>query len=139
MLILFGLACKKNNFQTNPTIKIKDINTTVVAINGELRIRLTCTDKEGDEGEGELTYIRVRTNIIPIPQPGMNDQVDTVHTVVPAFPKTDEVEMFLNIPYNFLNEDPNKNDTMFFKFTLRDNQNHQSDTISSVSIVAKQL
>jgi len=138
MVIL--IACHKDNFETKPTLRVKDINTTEVnAPDGELRITLECTDKEGDEGEGELTYIRVRTNTIPIPDPNTNDKADTARTAVPAFPKTDKVELVLTIPYNFLNEDPNRNDTMFFKITVRDSQNNQSDTITTKSIVAKQL
>jgi hypothetical protein len=140
VVILLLTACHKDKFETKPTIRVKDINTTEVnSPNGELRITLECTDKEGDEGEGELTYIRIRTNSTPIPQPGINDKADTAHSAVPAFPKKDKVEMVLTIPYDFLNEDPNKNDTMYFKLTLRDSQNNQSDTITTQSIVAKQF
>jgi hypothetical protein len=47
--------------------------------------------------------------------------------------------MTLDIPYSFLDEDPNLNDTMYFKLTLRDRGNNQSDTISTTQIVAKQF
>ena len=139
LLLLTLNACHKDKFQTTPTIRVKDINTTEVnAPDGLLKITLECTDKEGDEGQGELTYIRVKTNSTPIPDPTNNDKADTARTTVPAFPKTDKVEMVLTIPYSFLDEDPGRNDTMFFKLTLRDSQNHQSDTIATKSIVAKQ-
>lgn len=137
--IVVLIACHKDNFETKPTIRVKDINTTEVKAGEELKITLECTDKEGDEGEGELTYIRVRTNSIPIPDPNTNDKADTAHSPIPAFPKTDKVEIVLTIPYNFLNEDPGRNDTMYFKLTVRDSQNNQSDTITTKSIVAKQL
>ena len=134
------LGCHKNSFQTRPTIRIKDINTTEVpAPSGTLRITLECTDKEGDEGGGDLTYIRVRTNSIPIPDPTNNDKADTAHATVPPFPKTDLVDMDLEIPYSFLDEDPGRNDTMYFKITLRDGGGNQSDTITTKSIVAKQF
>lgn len=140
LLIVTLYACHKDRFQTTPTVRVKDINTTEVnAPDGLLKITLECTDKEGDEGDGELTYIRVRTNSTPIPDPTNNDKADTARALVPAFPKTDKVEMVLTIPYGFLDEDPNRNDTMFFKLTLRDSQNHQSDTITTKSIVAKQF
>jgi hypothetical protein len=139
ILLVTLVACHKDRFQTTPTIRVKDINTTEVnAPDGILRITLECTDKEGDEGQGDLTYIRVRTNSTPIPDPTNNDKADTAHAAVPAFPKTDKVEMVLSIPYSFLDEDPGRNDTMFFKLTVRDSQNHQSDTITTKSIVAKQ-
>lgn len=139
LLLVLLSACHKDRFQTTPTIRVKDINTTEVnAPDGILRITLECTDKEGDEGEGELTYIRVRTNSTPIPDPTNNDKADTARTPVPAFPKKDNVEMVLAVPYSFLDEDPGRNDTMYFRLTLRDSQNHQSDTITTKSIVAKQ-
>jgi len=139
ILLVTLIACHKDRFQTTPTIRVKDINTTEVnAPDGSLRITLECTDKEGDEGQGDLTYIRVRTNSTPIPDPTNNDKADTAHAAVPAFPKKDQVEMVLSIPYSFLDEDPGRNDTMFFKLTVRDSQNHQSDTITTKSIVAKQ-
>jgi hypothetical protein len=138
-LLVVVCACNKGKFETTPTISIKDINTTEVnSPNGELKITLECTDKEGDEGQGELTYIRIRTNSTPIPDPVDNDKADTARAIVPSFPKTDKVEMVLVIPYNFMDEDPSRNDTMYFKLTLKDSQNHQSDTITTKSVVAVQ-
>jgi len=133
------VACGKDKFQTKPTIRIKDINTDVVnAPNGTLRVTLESTDKEGDEGGGTITYIRVRTSVLAIPNPATYDKIDTVNYPVPSFPKTQTKEIEVNIPYGFLDEHPTKNDTMFFKFTLRDIAGNQSDTVSSKTIVAKQ-
>jgi len=139
LLVVVLFACSKNKFETTPTIRVKDINSTEVhAPDGILKVTLEVTDKEGDVGGGDLTYIRVRTNITPIPDPGVNDKADTAHAIVPSYPKTDKVEMVLTIPYSFLDEDPMRNDTMYFKLTIRDSQNHQSDTITTKSIVAVQ-
>ena len=137
--VLIIAACHKDKFQTKPTIRVKDINNTDIPPGGTLRITLECTDKEGDEGQGLMTYIRVRTNSTSIPDPTNNDKADTAFATVPDFPTKDKVEMTLDIPYSFLDEDPNLNDTMFFKLTLRDRGNNQSDTISTVPIVAKQF
>ena len=138
-LLFLLAACSKDKFQTKPTISVKDINNTDIPPGGTLRITLECTDKEGDEGQGLMTYIRVRTNSTSIPDPTNNDKADTAFATVPDFPTKDKVEMTLDIPYSFLDEDPNLNDTMFFKLTLRDRGNNQSDTISTVPIVAKQF
>ena len=135
--ILAIAACSKDKFQTKPTISVKEINSTEITTGGTLRITLECTDKEGDEGGGQLTYIRVRTNSTSIPDPTNNDKADTAFATVPDFPTKDKVEMTLDIPYNFLDEDPFLSDTMFFKLTLRDRGNNQSDTISTAQIVAK--
>lgn len=133
-------ACHKDKFQTKPTISVKDLNTTeVMAPDGTLRITIEVTDKEGDAGSGELTYVRIRTNGTPIPDPINNDKADTARAPVPDFPKKDKVDMTLDIPYSFLDEDPGRNDTMFFRLTLRDRENNQSDTIDTKQIVAKQF
>jgi len=141
MSTVLGLAaCNKDKFQTKPTLSVKEINNTdVPAPDGTLRITLECTDKEGDGGGGQLTYIRVRTNSTAIPDPTNNDKADTAHATVPDFPTKDKVEITLDIPYNFLDEDPTLNDTMFFRLTLRDRGSNQSDTISTTQIVAKQF
>jgi len=139
LLVVVLCACHKDKFETTPTIRVKDINSTEVnAPDGILKITLEVTDREGDAGGGDLTYIRVRTNSTPIPDPVNNDKADTAHATVPSYPKTDKVEMVLAIPYSFLDEDPSRNDTMYFKLTLRDSQNHQSDTITTKSIAAVQ-
>jgi hypothetical protein len=138
ILILLILACNKDKFQTKPTIKVKDISPTEVTPNGRLTITLECTDKEGDAGGGELTYIRIRTNSTAIPDPGTNDKVDTVHYPVPDFPKTQKTDISVEIPYDLMDEDPNRNDTMFFKLSLKDVGNNSSDTISTQSVVAVQ-
>ena len=138
-LLTFVCACNKDKFQTTPSIRIKDINTTeVLAPDGQLKITLEVTDKEGDVSQGELTYIRIRTNSTPIPDPVNNDKADTARATVPSYPKTDKVEMVLAIPYTFMDEDPSRNDTMYFRLTLKDGQNHQSDTITTKSVVAVQ-
>ena len=69
MSTVLGLAaCHKDKFQTKPTLSVKEINNTdVPAPDGTLRITLECTDKEGDGGGGQLTYIRVRTNSTAYP------------------------------------------------------------------------
>jgi hypothetical protein len=139
LLIVVLFACGKDKFETTPTIRVKDMNTTEVnAPDGILKVTLEVTDREGDAAGGDLTYIRVRTNGTPIPDPVNNDKADTAHATVPSYPKTDKVEMVLTIPYSFMDEDPVRNDTMYFKLTLRDSQNHQSDTITTKSVVAVQ-
>lgn len=133
-------GCSKDKFKTVPTIELKSISDKVIqAPNGLVNFLLTYTDKEGDLGEGELTYIRIRTNVTPIPNPGTYDKLDTARTPIPAFPTKTKGELELQLDYNFLDEDPNRNDTMFFKFTVKDKDGNASDTISTPLIVARQI
>lgn len=139
ILLITILACNKDKFQTKPGIEIKSLNTLEVpAPAGNLEIRMEYTDKEGDLGDGTLTYIRIRTNTLGIPNPTINDKVDTVKSAIPEFPNTTKGDLFLNIPYNFMDEDPGRNDTMYFKITVSDIKNNSSDTISTATVVARQ-
>ncbi|MDP9229416.1 MAG: hypothetical protein M3O67_01940 [Bacteroidota bacterium] len=136
-LVVIIVACHKDNFQTKPTIEVKSLNTKEVTPGGQLDITLKFTDKEGDIGDGQLTYIRIRTNNTTIPDPTNNDKADTVRYTIPTFPDHNKGEIVVNISYNFMDEDPVKNDTMFFKIAVRDKKNNISDTISTESVVAK--
>jgi hypothetical protein len=142
-LVLAGLiflACNKDKFQTKPTIEVKSLSTKEVpAPNGTMDVRLTFTDKEGDLGTGILTYIRVRTNGTPIPNPGTYDKIDTIRTPIPDFPVKNKGEIDIHFDYNFMDEDPNRNDTMFFKITVMDLEGNTSDTISTPLVVARQI
>ena len=133
------LACNKDKFQTKPTIELKSISSDEVPPGGITTIRLKYTDKEGDLGDGTLTYIRIRTNGTPIPDPNNNDKVDTVRTPIPEFPPEDRGEIDLKLDYNFLNEDPGRNDTMFFKLSVLDQAGNSSDTLTTSLIVARQI
>ena len=134
------LACGKDKFETKPTIEIKSLSTKEVpAPNGTMNLRLEFTDKEGDLGTGTLTYIRIRTNGTPIPNPGNNDKIDTIRTFIPNFPAKTKGEMDIQFDYNFMDEDPGRNDTMYFKITVQDVAGNNSDTISTPLVVARQL
>jgi hypothetical protein len=134
------IACSKDKFQTKPSIEVKSLSTKEVpAPNGTMNLRLTFTDKEGDLGNGVLTYIRVRTNVTPIPNPGTYDKIDTIRTPIPEFPAKNKGEIDILFDYNFMDEDPNRNDTMFFKITVMDLGGNSSDTISTPLVVARQL
>lgn len=138
-LFLFtALSCNKDKFQTKPTIEIKSLNTDEVGPGETLEINMEYTDKEGDLSNGILTYIRIRTNSTAIPNPAANDQVDTIFSPIPEFPVKTQGDISLNIPYSFMNEDPGRNDTMFFKITVKDIGNNTSDTVTTRSVVAKQ-
>ena len=146
LIICMGLSimvlasCDKDKFQTKPSIEIKSLSTKEVpAQNGTMNIRLNYTDKEGDLGKGILTYIRIRTNGTPIPNPNNNDKIDTVRTPIPDFPSKNNGELDILFDYNFMDEDPFRNDTMYFKITVQDRGGNNSDTISTPSVVARQI
>lgn len=141
VLVAFVLfACSKDKFKTKPTIEIQDINPTEVeSPNGLLTIRLKYTDKEGDLGNGILTFLRIRTNSTPIPDYNNNNKPDTITNSIPEFPAKDRGELDINLDYNFLDEDPGRDDTMYFRITVQDAGGNQSDTIQTKAIVARKI
>ena len=130
------MACSKDTFETKPTIKVKDLNSEVIVRNSKLDITLEYTDKEGDLGNGELTYIRVRQNIKAGP-PG-NDKADTVHYPIPVFPPKSKGEIVISVDYDFMDEDPAYDDTMIFKLSVIDIRGNKSDTVTTKSVIAKE-
>ena len=132
------LACGKDTLETRPTIKLKNVNADEIGPNSILQLFVEYSDKEGDLGQGQVTYVRNRTNIKPIPNPGANDKVDTVRYQLPAFSDKTTGEIQVNIPYNFLDEDPDDNDSMILRIVVQDVQGNISDTIQTGRIVARQ-
>lgn len=143
VLALTLVTCGKSKFETRPRIEIKSISNDEIFPNETLRVTLNYFDKEGDLSEGVLTYIRVRTNTIPIPDPDNNDKPDTIRAVLPVFPDKSQAEIMQPISYNFMDENnldssPGKNDSMYFRFTVMDKAGNASDTVDTRIVVAVQ-
>jgi hypothetical protein len=137
------IACGKNKFETTPKLEIKSISADEIHPGESLRVVLQYFDKQGDLSKGAFTYIRVRTNTIPIPNPTANDKVDTIFTILPEFPDKSQAEIVQTISYNFMDENPDplslgKNDSMYFKFVVTDKEGNTSDTISTKVVTAVQ-
>jgi hypothetical protein len=133
------VACGKDKLNTKPSIEVKNVSSTDVLPDQQLVINLTYTDKEGDLGNGIITYIRDRLNILPIQDPASNDKADTTRSPLPDFPKTTTGEIELKINGTFMSEDPFANDTMNFKIFVTDAGGNSSDTITVGPVVDKQI
>lgn len=134
----FIMACDKNKLETKPTIEIKNINTTEVLPGQQLVITLTYKDKEGDLGNGLITYVRNRLNVKPIPDAQSNDKADTVPRILPDFPKTTTGDIELKIDQAYMSEDPFENDTMVFKIFVVDVAGNTSDTVTTGTVIDRQ-
>jgi hypothetical protein len=139
IVLLAFIACDKNKLNTKPSIEIKHVNTTDVLPDQFLVIDLEYKDKEGDLGNGLITYIRERLNIKPIQDAQSNDKADTTRSILPDFPKTSTGQIELKIPGSFMSEDPFDNDTMNFKIFVTDVAGNSSDTVTVGPVVDKQL
>lgn len=134
VIVLSG--CGKNSFETKPRLEVKSLSSDEIVAGGTLRVTLEYFDKEGDLSEGTLYFMRVRTNGTAIPDSNTNDRVDDDLLVLPKFPDKSQAEIRKDFDYQFLSEDPDRNDTMYFRFAVTDKEGNTSDTIATKLITA---
>jgi hypothetical protein len=129
------IACGKDRFQTVPQLKLKSRNTDIVPLNGELRLNIEYTDKEGDVRDS-LLIVRQRLNVRgPV-------QLPASPYGIPDFPNTDKGEFEVTLNYQFglvfglnplrvpgSNPVRNEIDTLRLKIVARDAAGNKSDTL----------
>jgi len=135
VVMAIALACSKDKLETKPSIKIKSVNATELPRQMDLIILLEFRDKEGDLGNGLLTYLRERLNVY---YPALNDLADSVSNPIPDFPKTSQGEIQVVIPADLMDQNSFQNDTMQFKILVHDLGGNISDTITTPVIVQLQ-
>ena len=133
-------SCKKDKFQTKPTISVRSINTNFVPLNGKFIITLDCTDREGD----------VQDSVLIIKQ-RLNRRVvatirDTLRYKFPNFPKSTRTQVQATLDYQSIlsalsppfipgsNPARREPDTLRLRMAVRDNAGNTSDTITSPTI-----
>ncbi len=128
-------ACGKDKYNTKPSLVLKSVSTDVVPVGGTLRIELEVFDKEGDISD--TFYLRkVRIN-----KQTRTTIRDSFKIRFPEVPDTKNGIIELNLGYqNYLISainpgNPPQNDTVIFKFVIRDKAKNVSDTVSTNPIV----
>lgn len=133
-------ACKKDKFQTKPSLTLKSMNGNVVPINGALQLDFEYTDKEGDVSN-VLFLSKVRTNKLKT-----KTLRDTIAMTVPEFPNKNQGTLQVTLEYQgylISAENPPKDpvtggsqaDTLLLKFVLRDRANNVSDTVTAGPVI----
>jgi hypothetical protein len=131
--VCFLLACDKDKFETKPQIEIESYNTKALPANANLVISLNFTDKEGDLGNGQFTYIPVRLNKRGLPPSVPN--YSPVNLPIPEFNDHNKGEFELKMEWKFLHKSDLENDTINLKFVAVDREGNSSDTMTSDQIV----
>ncbi|MGE5106900.1 MAG: hypothetical protein ACM3H8_05120 [Sphingobacteriales bacterium] len=140
LVIVSVLACKKDKLATVPKIKITNLNTTEVGLNGTLRVTMEFADKEGDVTDSIFVKkIRLNQRVVPTIR-------DSFRLKMPDFPANSRGEITLNLDYQAIlsaitpptipgSIPPMKEpDTLIIKFALRDNAKNISDTVTTAQI-----
>ena len=144
ILILLVLAipflyfgCKKDTYTTKPQISVKSINKTKLNLGDVLIFQINFTDLEGDVQD---TLWVQKVSRVCHSTPG----VDFLSTNrVPNFDPISNLKGIFEIGFTYgvsgeyktINGCPNKNDTCYFKFWMKDKANNKSDTITTENIV----
>jgi hypothetical protein len=135
IVVIFLAACGKDKYNTKPSLVFKSVSGDVVPIRGSLRFEFEVFDKEGDISD--TFYIKkVRLNRRTTPTIR-----DSVKLRFPDVPDTKKGIIELNLTYdNYLTSainpgNPPENDTLLFKFVIRDKAKNVSDTFTSNPIV----
>jgi hypothetical protein len=137
-ITLFFSSCKKEEFNTKPTLTFGEVNTTQLRQGNLLIFTLNFTDKEGDIQD--TLWVQKISRTCPS-TPGVQF---ISRNKVPDFTGTPNLKGKLEITFVYNANVPgtpsivgcnNRNDTAFFRFWLKDKANNRSDTISSPDII----
>ncbi len=136
LLIIFTTSCSKQKFSSTPSLKFESVNTTSLHQYDVLRFTFSFTDAQGDFSDTTNMFVQ---KIVPNCVNSSNIQFYPL----PAFPpsKDQKGTITFTLGYNAGNyrdvgsPQCQENDTAVFRFVLRDNANHASDTANSPKIV----
>ena len=131
-LIIFG--CKKDTFNTTPSLKYKSVNIYQLVPGSVVKFKLEFTDLEGDL---DSIYIE-KVN----PSCAKSRTVERFYlgdAIVKLKSKSDELLISYGYRvdgYPLIGEPKcDFNDTCYFRFALLDKAKHKSDTVKSENIV----
>lgn len=136
-LFVAFISCSKDQYSTTPSLKFENVNTTELHAGEILVFTLSFTYKDGLSGNVFVQEL--------VPKCSGNE-IDSVNTPydLPSFPasQNQKGEITVTYGYNVSGYSPilppqcsPRNDTAIFRFVLKDNKNHVSDTVSSPPVV----
>jgi hypothetical protein len=130
-LVLIIWSCSKNKFSSTPSLKFESVNTTQLHQQETLKFTLSFTDLEGDFSDSGSVFVQ---ELVPNCSNSGGFQV----YVLPVFPTNKDQKGQINVTLGYNDVPPKcppQNDTATFRFALKDDANHVSDTISSPTII----
>jgi hypothetical protein len=142
ILILLALpflffGCKKDTYTTKPQISVKSINNKQLKPGDLLIFQIGFTDAEGDIQD--TLWVQKISRVCP----GSAGAQFLSKNRIPDFTPIPNLKGVLEIGYSYgvsgefqtINGCPNRNDTCYFKFWMKDKANNRSDTITTENIV----
>jgi hypothetical protein len=135
LVVVFFAACKKDKYNTTPTLTLKSTSNKTVAINNVFTVQFELTDKEGDISD-TLYFKKIRTN---------KRVTGTVRdSLMFAIPEVTNIKTsFLNIDLQYQNHlisstnpgNPPQPDTLTLQFYVKDKAKNKSEIISIPDVI----
>ncbi len=143
-LLIIGVlyACSKDKFNTKPTLTLRSVSSNVVPFNGSLNFEFEVTDKEGDISDSlYVKKVRLNKRVVATIR-------DSFAFRLPSIPNTQTTFVSIDMGFNNHlisainppstgNPPVRENDTLVFKFALKDKGKNLSDTFTSEPIVIR--
>lgn len=139
IILLAFVSCNKNKYNSIPSLTYKSVSTNIIRNQGQITFTLAFTDAEGDLFPDSALFVQEKVLNCNLSTAGFAKQ----YYKLPAFPTTKNQDGNLLVTYGYnLSSGQNltapacsKNDTAVFRFVLRDQANHHSDTAVSDKVV----
>jgi hypothetical protein len=138
ILSFFFISCKKNSTGGAPKLSFESVSPTVLNRGQIILFTLSFTDADNNLLGDSALYIEKVVPQCPA------DTTFKIWQPLPSYTASGNQKVQILISYGYgsgLSSPPigepvcNENDTCFFKFALKDQAGHTSDTVSSPTIV----
>ena len=139
---LLILSCNKSKFNGAPVLSMESVSTSVLSVNSILTFTISLTDGPGNVSGAKLYVWKV------VPDCTGSQFYDSLY--LPSFPEGKDLKADVTVSYanglyvtdshgnsypSLVTPQCNQNDTCYFRFLLKDNAGHLSDTLNSQKIV----
>jgi len=141
-IIIIIMGCSKDEYETSPGLKFKEVTATVIPLNAYFKITLEVTDKEGDIQDSIFIQKFTRT-----PNCTAGNQAVAKYKM-PDFAGTKNLKAEVDILFVSNNISAanafylapgicggTRVDTAYFKFWVKDKEKNVSDTVTSPDII----
>lgn len=137
LLFVIFISCNKEKYSTTPSLKFESVSTKELHPGQVITFNLSFTYK------GALTGNLLVQELVPICTGNEIDSINSPYNL-PSFPasQNQKGEITVTYGYNVTGYSPisqpqcsPRNDTAIFRFVLKDNAMHISDTVSSPPVI----
>lgn len=136
-------TCSKDKYTTKPQLELKSVNGTSFSDFSDIKFQFTVTDKEGDiQDTMWVQKVSLVCNDLSNPSDSIN-QLPTPY-LVPDFTETKNLKVELDVNYTVGTNagtyppisrcSDQRNDSLYFRFWLKDKAGNVSDTVTSETI-----